>query len=51
MNTISLSNEEVDIVLKSLNHCLNTCEDSGAAANCPDCAKVQGIMTKMRARV
>jgi hypothetical protein len=48
---IDLSAEEINVLLKSAQNCLNTCQEGGTDHQCPDCEKLQGVMSKLQAGV
>jgi hypothetical protein len=48
---IDLTAEEINILLTSAKHCLNTCKEGEAGQQCPDCEKLQSIMAKLQAGV
>lgn len=48
---IDLTEEEIDILLKSGSHCLNTCQEGGPDQHCPDCQKLEQVMNKLKAGV
>lgn len=47
MVNVSLSDREVEILLKSINHCMQTCEEGGPKDNCPDCQSLRGVLDKL----
>ena len=47
MVTISLSEKEIEILKKSINHCIETCEDGGSGNGCPDCESLHSILDKL----
>ena len=51
MMNLELSNEEIDMLLQSARHCLNSCHDGGLENNCPDCRKLEDIILKMQKAV
>ena len=48
---IDLTGEEINILLKSGSNCLNTCHEGGPGQHCPDCQKLQYVMSKLQAGV
>lgn len=47
MITISLSEKEVDLLKKSINHCLETCREGGAQNGCNDCKALEGVLKRL----
>ncbi len=47
MVTISLDEKEVELIKKSINHCLQTCKDGGAKNGCTDCAAIEGVLKRL----
>lgn len=47
MVNISLSDKEIEILKKSVNHCLETCADGGSEGGCPDCESLNSILEKL----
>lgn len=48
---IDLTEEDLNILLKSGSNCLNTCEEGGPGRECPDCQRLQHVMAKLKAGV
>lgn len=46
-----LEKEEIDILLTSGRHCLNTCQEGRTDQLCPDCQKLTRVMNKLKAGV
>jgi hypothetical protein len=46
---IDLTGDEINILLKSGNNCLDTCHEGGPGHRCPDCQRLQQVMTKLQA--
>ena len=51
MINLELSTEEIQVILKSIKHCLNSCHEGGTESGCPDCQKLKEIMLKIQAEV
>lgn len=47
MATLNLSEKEVELIKKSLNHCLQTCKDGGAKNGCTDCEALEGVLKRL----
>lgn len=47
MFTLELSEKEIDLIKKSINHCLNTCKDGGAKNGCPDCKAIEAVLKRL----
>ncbi|MHB1347775.1 MAG: hypothetical protein ACYCXK_09820 [Candidatus Humimicrobiaceae bacterium] len=47
MVTVSLNEKEVELLKKSINHCLETCEEGGSKDGCTDCAELEKILIKL----
>lgn len=47
MAMIDFSAEELDVIRKSLTNCRNTCHDGGPGTGCPDCQRIDAVMTKL----
>ena len=51
MNNVSLSQNEIRMLIQSLDHCLATChnEDKSAASVCSDCEAAKALREKLSA--
>ncbi|CAA7602214.1 Hypothetical protein DEACI_2887 [Acididesulfobacillus acetoxydans] len=47
MPTVTLSQQEVEVVKRALQHCLDTCQKGGAEAGCPDCQSLLEVLKKL----
>lgn len=47
MFTLSLNEKEIELLKKSIQHCLETCKDGGSKDGCPDCATMEGILKRL----
>lgn len=47
MFTLSLDEKEIDLLKKSINHCLQTCKDGGAGNGCTDCAAIEKVLKRL----
>lgn len=47
MITLSLTEKEIVLMKKSINHCLDTCKKGGAENGCSDCAALEEVLKKM----
>ena len=51
MIKVELTAEELNLVLQSIKHCLKACKEGGPESGCPDCQKLQGVLTKLQVEV
>ena len=47
MFTLSLNEKEIDLLKKSINHCLETCKKGGSNNGCTDCAALEEVLKKL----
>ncbi len=47
MITLNLTSYEIDLLKKSINHCLETCKKGGADSGCKDCEALENVLKKM----
>ena len=47
MFTLSLSEKEIELIKKSIGHCLSTCKEGGSRDGCTDCAALEAILTRI----
>ncbi|MHB1253203.1 MAG: hypothetical protein ACYCZ1_03465 [Candidatus Humimicrobiaceae bacterium] len=47
MFTISLNEKEIELLKKSINHCLETCKDGGSKGGCTDCDALEEVLKKL----
>lgn len=47
MITLTLSEKEVELLQKSIKHCLETCKNGGGKNGCEDCAALEGVLSKL----
>jgi len=47
MLTLSLTDKEIDLLKKSINHCLKTCREGGPENGCKDCEALEGVLTRL----
>lgn len=47
MFTLSLNEKEIELLKKSINHCLQTCKDGGAENGCSDCEAIEGVLKRL----
>ena len=45
--SVELSTDEIKILIESLNHCLETCQNKGKP--CADCDSVKSLLQKLQA--
>ncbi|MGE5417862.1 MAG: hypothetical protein ACM3UZ_14085 [Acidobacteriota bacterium] len=46
MATINLTEKEIELLKKSINHCLETCEE-GSGSGCTDCEALREVLNKL----
>ena len=46
MFTLSLSEKEIELIKKSIAHCLSTCKEGGSKDGCTDCAALEAILKR-----
>jgi len=46
MIELVLTNEEKEVLLKAIEHCLKACKAGGADQGCPDCEALEKIKLK-----
>lgn len=47
MFTLTLSEKEIDLLKKSIQHCLQTCKNGGSRDGCTDCAEIEAILKRL----
>lgn len=47
MFTISLTEVEIELLKKSINHCLETCKKGSVKSGCTDCAALENVLKKL----
>ena len=47
MFTLMLSEKEIELLKKSIQHCLETCKEGGPEDGCTDCAAMQEILNRL----
>lgn len=47
MLTLSLTEIEIELLKKSIKHCLETCKKGGAETGCTDCEALEGVLKKL----
>jgi hypothetical protein len=47
MITLSLNEKEVELLKKSINHCLETCKKGGAENGCQDCEQLEAVLKRL----
>ena len=48
MVNVSLEENEIEILIMSLEHCMATCKHGGKSTGCTDCEKVERILNKIK---
>lgn len=49
MAAINLTETEIELLKKSINHCLETCQEKDKDAPCTECEALKGILSKLAA--
>ena len=49
MFNLTLSEKEIELIRKSINHCLTTCREGGSKDGCTDCAALEDILKRLPA--
>ena len=47
MANLSLTDREIELLKKSINHCLETCDEGGGEKGCPDCKSLKDVLEKI----
>jgi hypothetical protein len=47
MFTLIVNEEEIQLLKKSINHCLQTCKDGGANNGCTDCEAIEKVLKRL----
>lgn len=47
MFTLTLNEKEIELLKKSIQHCLQTCEDGGPKEGCTDCAAIEAVLMRL----
>lgn len=47
MLKIELSPKEIEVIKRSIEHCLSTCQQGGVEQDCPDCQSLRDILAKL----
>ena len=47
MFSLSLNDKEIELLKKSINHCLDTCKNGGSKDGCTDCAALEEVLKKL----
>lgn len=47
MLNVSLTEKEIELLQKSIKHCLETCGKGGAQDGCTDCAALEALLEKL----
>ncbi|MFZ3171332.1 MAG: hypothetical protein WA118_05065 [Carboxydocellales bacterium] len=47
MFTLTLTEKEVELLKKSIQHCLDTCEKDGVENGCTDCAAIEAVLKRL----
>ncbi|MEN6327520.1 MAG: hypothetical protein ABFD18_15110 [Syntrophomonas sp.] len=47
MANVNLNEKEVELLKKSINHCLDTCENKEKESECTDCEALKDVLVKL----
>ncbi|HEX3030084.1 MAG TPA: hypothetical protein VHT34_12455 [Clostridia bacterium] len=47
MFTLELNEKEIDLLKKSIKHCLETCKNGNGKDGCTDCAALEEVLKKL----
>ncbi len=47
MADLTLSDKEIELIQKSINHCIATCHKGGAKDGCTDCIALEELLKKL----
>lgn len=47
MFSITLDPKEIELLKKSINHCLETCKNGGSKDGCTDCTALEGVLKRL----
>ncbi|MEN6461772.1 MAG: hypothetical protein ABFC94_10425 [Syntrophomonas sp.] len=47
MANVNLNEKEVELLKKSINHCLETCENKEKESVCTDCEALKDVLVKL----
>ena len=47
MFSLSLNEKEIDLLKKSINHCLETCKNGTGKDGCTDCGTLEEVLKKL----
>jgi len=47
MLNVSLTEKEIELLKKSINHCLETCKKGGSKDGCSDCESLETLLQKL----
>jgi hypothetical protein len=47
MFELSLNEKEIQLLKKSINHCLETCKKGGVKDGCDDCEALEGVLIRL----
>lgn len=47
MFTLDLNQKEVELLKKSINHCLDTCKKGGSKDGCTDCSTLEELLKRL----
>jgi hypothetical protein len=47
MINLTLNEKEIELLKKSINHCLETCKNGSEKEGCTDCAALEAVLKKL----
>lgn len=47
MFTLEFTEKEIELLKKSINHCLETCKNGSGKDGCTDCAALEDVLKKL----
>ncbi|MFZ3171803.1 MAG: hypothetical protein WA118_07480 [Carboxydocellales bacterium] len=47
MFTLNLTEKEVELLKKSIQHCLDTCDENGPDNGCKDCTAIEAVLKRL----
>ena len=48
MFTLELNEKEIELLRKSINHCLETCKNGSGKDGCSDCVTLEEVLKKLK---
>ncbi len=47
MFSLTLTEKEIELLKKSIKHCLETCKNGGSKDGCTDCTEIEEILKRL----